>query len=455
MKLLLHVSLFFASIAFLPIASAQNVDKPNVLLILVDDLGSVDLNCYGSTDLVTPNMDRIAQTGVKFTQFYAGAPVCSPSRAALLTGRTNLAAGMPGNVPTPERDPHHLKGLPTEQITIAEMLKANDYRTALIGKWHLGHSKEKLPLAQGFDYFFGHQRGCIDNYSHFFYWEGPNKHDLYRNETEVYYPGQFFLDLMVDELQQFVDQPSNDPFFVYWAINMPHYPYQGSQKWLDYYQDLPSPRKEYAAFVSTIDDGVGEILDYLEKSGKLENTIVIFQSDHGHSYEERAFYGGGSSGPYRGGKFSVFEGGLRVPAMISWPKKIPQNEVREQLATGMDWMPTIAHYTNSALLEDQIDGKNIAKIIEKPSAKSPHKVVHWQTGSPGASNTRWAIRKGDWKLMGNPFDSKYNKKLTGPDSLFLVNLAEDIGESKNLRTTYPDKFEELYNAHQAWLETIE
>lgn len=435
--------------------NAQSSENPNVLLILADDLGSIDLNCYGALDLATPNLDRLAQRGVRFTQFYAGAPVCSPSRASLLTGKTNLSAGMPGNVPVPAYDPEHKAGLPSSQVTIAEMLKENDYRTALIGKWHLGHSLEKLPNGQGFDYFFGHQSGCIDNYSHFFYWSGPNKHDLYRNSEEVHYPGRFFLDLMVDEIEDIVDQSSTDPFFIYWAINVPHYPYQGSEKWLEYYKDLPTPRREYAAFVSTMDEGIGKVLDKLESAGIDENTLVIFQSDHGHSYEERAFYGGGNSGPYRGGKFSMFEGGLRVPAIISWPNVIPQNEVRSQLTTSMDWLPTIAHYTDSEIIDKDIDGKNMVSIINNPNAKTKHEVVHWQKGEASDLKSGWAVRKGDWKLLGHPIDSSVNKKLLDSDTLFLVNLIDDIGERQNLKNKYPEKVDELLKEHQRWLATIE
>lgn len=169
------------------IFSQNQYDKPNVIIIMTDDQGSIDMNNYGAKDLQTPNMDRLAREGVKFTQFYAAAPVCSPSRAALLTRKTNLRAGLPNNVPIPE---HAEKtgdyGLPTDQVTIAEVLKENGYHTSLVGKWHLGHRSQNLPNAQGFDHFFGHQRGCIDNYSHFFFWDGPNKHDLYRNSEEVY-----------------------------------------------------------------------------------------------------------------------------------------------------------------------------------------------------------------------------------------------------------------------------
>lgn len=263
-------------------ATSSKPSKANVIVILSDDQGTLDLNSYGSTDLSTPNLDQLAASGVRFTQFYAVAPVCSPSRAGLLTGRYNYNAGLFGNVDTPNNDPEGKSGMPTEQITMAELFKPAGYRTASIGKWHLGHTPEKLPNGQGFDYFFGHQRGCIDNYSHYFFWNGPNLHDLYQNEKEIYRPGEFFGDLMVEEVKQFT-QPSEDPFFIYWAINMPHYPYQGRPSWLEHYKDLPSPRREYAAFMSTLDELVGSVLDHLEETGQLDNTIIVFQSDHGHS----------------------------------------------------------------------------------------------------------------------------------------------------------------------------
>ncbi|HET8737264.1 MAG TPA: sulfatase-like hydrolase/transferase, partial [Pricia sp.] len=258
-KTLFRAKLALSFLIFPVTALAQHTgNKPNVIVILTDDQGSIDLNCYGAKDLYTPNMDRLAKEGVRFTQFYAAAPVCSPSRAALLTGKTNLRAGLPNNVPIPQHaEESGQYGLPTEEITMAEMLKENGYYTALIGKWHLGHRKQNLPNGQGFDYFFGHQRGCIDNYSHFFFWNGPNKHDLYRNSEEVYYPGEHFTDLMTEEVKQVIDKKKDEPFFIYWAFNSPHYPYQGTPKWMEYYKDLPTPRKEYAAFVSNTDEAIG------------------------------------------------------------------------------------------------------------------------------------------------------------------------------------------------------
>lgn len=425
---------------------------PNVILIFTDDQGTLDMNCYGSKDLITPHMDALAASGVRFTQFYAAAPVCSPSRAGLLTGQTPLRAGLPGNVPIPEKEEG--AGLPTEQVTIAEMMKSAGYKTAHIGKWHLGHEPDKQPNGQGFDYSFGHLVGCIDNYSHFFFWSGPNKHDLWRNGEEVYHPGQYFPDLMVKEVNQFLEQNQHDPFFLYWAINVPHYPYQGYEKWLEKYQDLDTPRKEYAAFISTMDEKIGEVLNKLDELDLRENTLIIFQSDHGHSCEERAFYGGGNAGPYRGAKFSLFEGGIRVPAIISMPGTIPQGEVRDQLAISMDWMPTIAEVCNVNLPDTKLDGKSLLPIIKNRNADTQHDIVHWQMGEVSDKDSQWAVRTGDWKLIGNPRDPAQRGNITEADSLFLVNLSQDVSEMKNLADAHPSQVEKLKKLHNTWVEKI-
>lgn len=160
---------------------------------------------------------------------------------------------------------------------------------------------------------------------------------------------------MVEEINHVIDHTKDKPFFIYWAANVPHYPYQGTEKWRNYYKDLPTPRREYAAFVSSLDERIGLVLDKLENEGMPGNTVIIFQSDHGHSYEERAFWGGGNSGPYRGGKFSMFEGGIRVPAIISYPGVIPENETRSQITSGMDWFPTIADLIGVKELPEDIE----------------------------------------------------------------------------------------------------
>jgi len=435
------------------VSSVEKPDKPNVIVILTDDQGSIDMNCYGAKDLYTPNMDRLALEGTRFTQFYAAACVCSPSRAALLTGKTNLRAGLWGNVPVPAYAEIKKKhGMPTEQVTMAEMLKDNGYYTALVGKWHLGHKPERLPNAQGFDYYFGHQGGCIDNYSHFMFWSGPNMHDLYRNDTEVYHPGEFFPDLMVSNIKDILNQEREQPFFIYWAFNAPHYPYQGETKWMEHYKDLPTPRKEYAAFVSTADEKIGEVLDELDRLGMKENTIVVFQSDHGHSVEERAFWGGGNSGVFRGSKFSLFEGGIRVPAIIRYPGVVPENQVRDQVCIEMDWFATLAELTRADISGNPVDGKSIMPVILDKTAKSQHGVLHWQHGAYDDNISQWAVREGAWKLMGNPRDPTAEEPLG--DKLFLVNLEMDISEAKNLIEEYPEEADRLKELHDQWLKSV-
>jgi arylsulfatase A-like enzyme len=427
--------------------------KPNVIVILTDDQGSLDLNCYGSKDLHTPNMDRLAEEGTRFTQFYSAASVCSPSRAALLTGKTNLRAGLWGNVPVPTyADKLKKYGMPTEQITMAEMLKENGYYTALVGKWHLGHKPQTLPNGQGFDYYFGHHGGCIDNYSHFMFWSGPNMHDLYQNETEIQRPGEFFPDLMVDEIKGIINHKTEEPYFIYWAFNAPHYPYQGEPKWLEYYKDLPTPRKEYAAFVSTEDERIGQVLDHLDQTGQAENTIVIFQSDHGHSTEERAFWGGGNAGEYRGSKFSYFEGGIRVPAIIRYPGVVPKNIVRDQICMEMDWFATIAELTGTDISEMNIDGKSIMPVVQD-NAKSPHEVIYWQHGSYDDNIAQWVVRKGDWKLLGNAKERLKEGDLI-EDKLFLSNLKMDISEKENLAKKYPEEVKNLKALHDEWIKGV-
>jgi arylsulfatase A len=416
--------------------------KPNVLLIFTDDQGTIDLNCYGSKDLYTPNLDRLAREGTRFTQFYVGAPVCSPSRAALMTGRYPQRAGVPSNAPSQRGH----AGMSPEQVTIAEMLKSAGYATGHVGKWHLGYTPETMPNGQGYDYSFGHMGGCIDNYSHFFYWQGPNRHDLWQNGEEIWRDGEYFGELMVDECKKFIDENKNDPFLLYWAINMPHYPLQGTEKWRKKYQHLDAPRRMYAAFVSTADEMIGNVIKHLEKLGLREDTIIIWLSDHGHSVEERTFGGGGNSGDFRGHKFTLWEGGIRVPCIVSWPGHIPKNAVRDQMAISIDWMPTIAQYCGIKQHEPKIDGKSIVSIIESEDTPSPHKVLHWETGK------HWAVRAGDWKLVHEGPATDYKGRKIAKVKDFLSNMAKDTTETKNLAESYPDIVERLTKLHDEWVQ---
>ena len=445
---LIRICLLTAVLAYSTTLLAR---RPNVILIYTDDQGTVDANCYGANDLITPSIDALAERGVRFTQFYSAAPVCSPSRAAVLTGRYPQRAGLASNAGSGKG----AEGMPASQVTIAEMLKADGYATGHVGKWHLGYIPETMPNGQGFDYSFGHMGGCIDNYSHFFYWQGPNRHDLWRNGAEIWEDGKFFPNLMVEEATSFIESNKDRPFFLYWPINTPHYPLQGTAKWRSRYAELPEPRRQYAAFVSTTDEKIGQLLDLVRRLGLTEDTIVIFQSDHGHSTEERTFGGGGSAGPYRGAKFSLFEGGIRVPAIISYPRTLPQNQQRDQLAVSVDWLPTIAELCDVALPDRKIDGASLVNVLDSGDAKPTHEVFHWQSGRGLGGKPQWAVRQGHWKLIGNPNDTSRKAPITRDDALFLSNLAMDRGEMHNLAAEHPEIVKGLVQLHEQWIREVQ
>jgi arylsulfatase A len=427
-------------VSTLSVATAPAAERPNVIVIMTDDQGTGDLGAAGATDIETPHLDALAKRGVRFSQFYAAAPVCSPSRAGLLTGRHPFRAGMPSNASADAG----VAGMPGRETTIAEMLKSAGYATGLVGKWHLGFSPETMPSGQGFDYSFGFMGGCIDNYSHFVYWGGPNRHDLFRDGREVQAPGRFFGDLMVEEAGTFLERNRDRPFFLYFAINAPHYPLQGEPEWLNRYAALKHPRNLYAAFLRTMDERIGRLLAKVDSLGLRERTVVIVQSDHGHSTEERAFWGGGSAGIYRGAKFSLFEGGIRVPAIISWPGQLPENEARAQVAHGCDWLPTIAELCGVKVPEVTLDGKSLVAVIKDARAPSPHVVLHWQIGKS------WAVREGDWKLLFDVNDTTERAPGTVIRGEYLVNLKDDPSEKMNLAAARPEIVARLKRLRALW-----
>lgn len=412
---------------------------PNVVLILVDDLGMNDLGSFGGVDIHTPNIDELAYTGVSFNRFYVGAPVCSPSRATLMTGKTPQAAGLALNATSQWGSG---PGMPSDQITIAEMLKTGHYKTAHIGKWHLGYSEDTMPNEQGFDYSWGHMGGCIDNYSHFFYWDGPNRHDLWENGKEIFENGSYFPDMMTNKAEEFISLNKDDPFFLYLAYNAPHYPLQPKRKWQKYYNNLLMPRRDYAAFVSTIDENVGNVINLLDILGLRDNTIIIFLSDHGHSYEERTYGGGGDAGLFRGGKFSLFEGGIRVPAIFNWKGKFPEGTFINEACHSMDIFPTVAKLCGIETVPKNVEGIDLNPIINNINEPS-ERVFYWKY------QKQWAVMKSNWKLIGNPIDPTL-KELQLVDTLFLSNLDDDISEEKNYLNEQPNIVKELIQEYLKW-----
>ena len=343
-----------------------------------------------------------------------------------------------------------------EEVTIAEALKLAGYRTALYGKWHLGAHRDYGPKKQGFDEFFGIRDGFIDNYVHFFL-HGTGYHDLYEGTTPVKARGKYFPKMMVDRALQFIDENKGKPFFLYVPFNIPHYPEQSLKQFEMLYADVEDPaRRSYGAIVTTTDHYIGEIVRRLESHGIRENTIVIYMSDNGHSeetsnrirvdnhlsgYPKGHFYGasgGGNTGKWIGEKGSFLEGGIRVPAIISYPAKLPQGETRNQIITAMDWFPTLLELCNvtQPASAPKLDGHSLVPIIEHDRTESEYGgVLHF-----GWRRT-WAVREGEWKLLGR----NDNDKRT------LHRLSDDQPERKDYATLKPDLVARLEKLHDEWL----
>jgi len=442
-----------AMLLWLACSDVFGADRPNVLIFLTDDQGTLDARCYGSNDLYTPNIDALAATGVRFTQAYAHT-VCCPSRALLLTGRHPQRVNI-NTWAQSDAQADFGTNMSLDEVTLAEAFQAAGYRTALFGKWHLGAAFTHGPTRQGFDEFFGIRDGFIENYTHF-YLHREGFHDLYRGTQEVFMRGKYFPDLMVDETLKFLDRQGNEPFFLYVAFNIPHYPEQGDSRFDERYVDLPMPRRSYAKMISTVDDRIGQIMTKLDARGFRDNTIIIFMSDNGHSAERYTIkiddhnsglpkgyvYGalgaGGNTGKWRGHKGTFFEGGLRTPSIISYPQQLPSNVVRDQPISIADYYPTLLELCHVEPPDVELDGHSILSVIESADAPSPHKVFHWQWFD------KWAVREGDWKLINTPV-GKPTK-----EHLFLAHLSDEEPERKNYVKDKPDLVRRLQKLHDAW-----
>ncbi len=422
--------------------------KPNVIVIVMDDLGVHDLGFLGVKDIKTPNIDALAKSGAYFTNWYSNAPVCAPARSSILTGRFPAKAGVPNNG----------KELAKDAKTIAEALKPAGYRTAAIGKWHLGSSNETVPNARGFDYFYGFHSGCVDFYSHRYYWGDPksvNYHDLWRNREEIFEDGQYLTERITEESVAFINQNKSQPFFSYIAYNAPHYPMHAPSKYASRFASVPFERRIYAAMISAVDDGIGAIRRTLERNGQLENTIIFLVGDNGATVEKRAglhqeFATAGDNGVFKGFKFSLFDGGHHVPACVSWPARIPKGGAIKELAMSMDILPTICNAAGAAIPAG-VDGSDILPVAAS-GAKSPHDALYWfQAG-------QLAIRRGKWKLVinGRLYDRRPDgaQPLKGEDAIWLSDLETDPGETKNLRRVHPNVVDELQTMAEKWRATL-
>lgn len=429
---------------------AQEGRKPNIIVLLFDDLGLHDLGFLGAADLKTPNIDRLAAGGTRFSNWYSNAPVCAPARSALMTGRCPIRAGVPGNG----------RPLAPSEITVASALKGAGYRTALTGKWHLGSTPETVPNAHGFDYFYGFHEGCTDYYSHRYYWGEPriaNFHDLWRNREEVFENGQYLTERIADEATGFIGARSNQPFFLYTAFNAVHYPMHAPAKYLSRFPGMEPERRMYAAMLAAADDAVGRIVDAVARAGQRDNTLIFLLGDNGATTEKRAGLGqnpatAGRNTPFRGFKFSTFDGGMHVPGLMHWPGKIPAGKTVREIVMTADIFPTACRLAGVPLPNRTLDGRDVWAVATE-GARSPHEYVAWAEGP------QLAIRRGAWKLVLNGVTHDGtpdgNKPLQGEDAVFLSNVEEDPGESHNLRHQHPEITDELQTLVHQWRQDVE
>lgn len=420
-------------------SAALGAGKPNIVFILADDLGNADLG-YRGGEIKTPNIDRLAMEGVRAESFY-GEPLCTPSRAALMTGRYPMRHGLQTLVIFPS----HTYGLPTDERTLPQALKAAGYRTYMVGKWHLGHADKKYwPQNRGFDHFYGNLVGEVD----YFTKDRGGLTDWQRNGSFIKEKGYFTTQIGNEAIKLIQQQDPSKPFFLYFASLAPHAPYQAPQEYLDRYPSIKDEkRRAYAAMITALDDQVGRIVGELDRKHLRDNTLIVFSSDNGgatsalfatgaRSEEERGGSGGvalgakppASNGALRGGKGSLHEGGVRVATIFHWPGRLTPSIINEPVHM-VDVMPTLLALAGGAGSPDHpFDGRNIwATLAEgKPS---PHEDILINVEA-----IRGAIRKGDWKLV---------KIATLPGKTELFDLSKDPGEQNNVAAENPGIVQDL------------
>lgn len=429
--------------------------QPNMIIILTDDQGYGDLSCMGSTDFRTPHIDSLAREGARCTNWYSGSPVCSPSRASLLTGCYPGHAGVRAILAGHRR----ATGLTAEVPTIATAVKELGYQTAAVGKWHLGLKEESRPLSNGFDYFYGFMAGCLDYYSHIFYWSMADgktdpTHDLWEGNEEIYDNGRYLTEMISEKAVEKIREMNAEdkPFLLYVAYNAPHYPMHAPQKYLDRFKELPWDRRIMAAMISAVDDGVGQIRDELERLGIDRDTLIYFQSDNGPSRESRNWldgrgdpYYGGTPGGLKGHKFSLYEGGIRVPGIFCWPGKIPAGQVIDEPCAAMDVFPTLLKIAGGDPGEYTLDGMDVLGVLTE-GEKTPHDVIYWEMEG------QTALRRGDYKLVLN---GRLVEEEAPREPVFLADLSKDPGETVNLAEKLPELTEALTGEALAWRAELE
>ena len=413
---------------------AQQASRPNVVLIVTDDLGYGDLGIYGAPDVKTPNIDRLAAEGVRLTDFYASGSTCTPTRASLVSGRYQqrfeLERAIGLGVDT---------GLRADGRSMPRLLKNNGYATALVGKWHLGYLPEFSPNAHGFDYFFGFKSGYIDYYQHT---AGDGMHDLFENDAPVHVDG-YMTDLITERTVRFIEQNAGRPFFVEVAYSAPHWPYQVPDMpstarddaiHIQPYDPDAGTRADYVAMLERADRGVGAILATLASRGLAANTLVIFTSDNGGEWLSR-------NEPLFHRKWTLWEGGIRVPAIFRWPGRLPAGVVSSQVGITMDITASILAATGTSIPAGPApDGIDLLPML---SGRSPtmERTLFWRMLY--ANRRQRAVRSGDWKLL-----------VDGESSL-VFNVRTDVSERNDVARTRQDIAQKLRPLLAAWEDEVE
>lgn len=440
----MFAKIYFACLFLLCVSSLRLIaqDRPNVIILFADDLGYGDLSCYGAQDVNTPHIDRLAQEGIRFTDFQVASSVCSPSRAALLTGRYPMRNGYP--VAQAEIEKHKDYGLHPDEITIADLLLKEGYATMAIGKWHLGFNPGGQPIDHGFQNFYGLQSNWLSSH--------PALDDVYENRTIVK-ENVAFESLIGDYTEKaikYIDENKENPFFLYLAYHSVHSPILPNDAFIG-----TSKGSLYGDFVQELDYYIGQLMESISENGLDEETLVIFLSDNGPAI----CHFGGSAGPLNGGKYTTMEGGFRIPAIMRWKGQIPSG-INNTLLSSMDLLPTIATLAGAEIPEDRIiDGKDIMPLLKTGQGDSPHEYLYYYNGT-----NLQAIRKGKWKIHlprtseDQPFWSKNAKVkpfgganlknisckgLEVLDRPLLFNLDNDMGELTDISAAHPEVMEEL------------
>jgi arylsulfatase A-like enzyme len=423
------------------VAHAQTARRPNVVLIITDDLGYGDLGSYGAPDIRTPHIDSLARDGVRLTDFYANGSTCTPTRAGLITGRYQQRFGLEFALGAQGAEDWE-RGLPVTGRSLPQLLKNNGYVTALVGKWHLGWKPAFGPRAHGFDHFFGFKSGFIDFYQHTAGADGPVKADLFENDEPVTIDG-YMTDLITERAVRFVEQHASRPFFIDVAYNAPHWPYQRPDqpstardhaRHLGPFDEATSTRADYVAMVERVDQGVGQILAALDARGLRQHTLVIFTNDNGGEWLSR-------NAPLFHHKVSLWEGGIRVPALVRWPGRLPAARVSHQVGITMDLTATILAATGTLVpKEARLEGIDLLPALER-GGQTIERTLFWRVSRH--SLEQQAVRSGPWKLL-----------LDGTRPL-LFNLRTDIGERENLIGRRTDVAQRLRRLLAAWQADVD